>query len=333
MAWQPRPENNVAPHGRVRFNTAAMSEPAEPPRRLWRNCPVCASERGEPHFTKGSLRVVRCSRCGTIFANPVAAEFVEGGFYDRLAAPYYLAPDKLESDYAPVRFARELRLFRRFCRGGSVLDVGCSTGAFLHQIATRFPGEYTMLGTDVAGPALDYAESRGVPVLRMPFLEHDFGGQRFDAVTFWAVLEHLSEPRRFLAKAASILKPAGHGFVLVPNMNSLAVRCLGTRYRYIMDEHLNYFTAGTLRRLVAQERAFTIAALKSTHFNPVVLWEDRRGGRDRVPEAERARLLKRTTAWKQRPALAPVRWIYAGVERILGRFRLADNLVMVLRRR
>jgi 2-polyprenyl-3-methyl-5-hydroxy-6-metoxy-1,4-benzoquinol methylase len=267
------------------------------------------------------------------FANPVETQFVEGAFYDRLAAPYYLSPDKLESDYAPVRFARELRLFRRYCDQGAVLDVGCSTGAFLYQLAHRFPANYTTLGADVAGPALDCAESRGVPVLRTAFLEHDFGEQRFDAVTFWAVLEHLTEPGKFLAKAAVLLKPAGHCFVLVPNMNSLAVRCLGTRYRYIMDEHLNYFTAGTLGRLAAQERGFAIVALKSIHFNPVVLWQDWRGDGQRVPDAKRARLLKLTTGWKQNPLLGPAKWIYGGVERILGRFRLADNLVMVLQRR
>lgn len=306
--------------------------PLTDPKCVWRECPVCGTGRGEPHFEKGSLRVVRCSSCcGMLFANPVEAQFVGGAFYDRLAVPYYLSPDKLESDYAPVRFARELRLFRRFCRGGSVLDVGCSTGAFLHQLATRFPGEYTTLGADVAGPALNYAESRGVPVLRKPFLEHD--PQPFDAVTFWAVLEHLAEPRKFLAKAAAMLKPGGHCFVLVPNMNSLAARCLGTRYRYIMDEHLNYFTPGTLLRLVAQEHGFTTSALKSTHFNPVVIWQDRHGGGQRVPDAERARLLKRTTAWKQNPLLSPARWIYAGAERVLASLGLADNLVVVLRRR
>ena len=317
-------------------NAIPLTDPigeGETAKRLWRQCPVCGTEREDPHFTKGSLRVVRCTRCGMIFSNPVETQFVAGAFYDRLAAPYYLSPDKLESDFAPVRFARELRLFRWFCRGGCVLDVGCSTGAFLHQLANRFPGDYTTLGTDVAGPALNYAESRGVTVLRTPFLEHDFGEQRFDSVTFWAVLEHLAEPRTFLAKAATLLKPGGHCFVLVPNMRSLAVRCLGTRYRYIMDEHLNYFTAATLRRLVAQERAFSVAALKSTHFNPIVLWQDWRGGAQRVPDAERARLLKRTTGWKENPLVAPVKWIYAGAERILGGFRLADNLVIVLRRR
>jgi 2-polyprenyl-3-methyl-5-hydroxy-6-metoxy-1,4-benzoquinol methylase len=268
-----------------------------------------------------------------LFANPVEPELVEGGFYDRLATSYYLSPDKLESDYAPVRFVRELRLFRRFCRSGQVLDVGCSTGAFLHQLARRFPGDYQALGTDVCGPALDYAESRGVPVLRTPFLEHDFAGRQFDAVTFWAVLEHLAEPRKFLVKAASVLKPGGYCFALVPNIHSLAARCLGTRYRYITKEHLNYFTAETMQRLVAQEPALRVVALTSTHFNPVVLWQDWRGGGQPVTEAERARLLKSTTRWKASPRLAPLGWIYAGVEWLLAGLRLGDNLAMVLRRR
>jgi len=310
-----------------------VSKNDEPIERIERHCPVCDAERTKPYLSKGPLHLVRCSQCAMLFANPVEAKYVEGAFYDRTAAPYYLSPDKLESDHAPVRFARELRLFRRFCRRGRVLDVGCSTGAFLQQLQKGFGTDYTVLGTDVSGPALAYAESRGVPVRRGPFLEHDFGAQHFAAVTFWAVLEHLAEPRRFLEKAAALLEPGGHCFVLVPNFRSLAVRLAGSRYRYLMPEHLNYFTADTLGRLVAREPMFALATLESTHFNPIVLWQDCRRRRESVPEEERARLLKQTTAWKQNAALAPLRLVYRGLERWLGALQLADNLVAVLRRR
>jgi len=269
--------------------------------------------------------------CSMLYANPAPMEFAEGSFYEQLAHPYYLSPDKLESDFTPVRFEREIRLFRRFCRTGAVLDIGCSTGAFLHQLTRQFPGSYTVLGTDVAGPALDHAESSGVPVVRTPFLEHNFGEQRFDTVTLWAVIEHLAEPLRFLDKASTLLRPGGHCFVLVPNMRSLAVRILGTRYRYIMPEHLNYFSSKTLKHLISSVPAFEIVAMTSTHFNPVVIWQDARQKTERVPDAERARLLKRTTAWKQSAKLKPVRLLYSALERFLGTLRLADNLVVVLR--
>jgi 2-polyprenyl-3-methyl-5-hydroxy-6-metoxy-1,4-benzoquinol methylase len=266
------------------------------------------------------------------YANPVDAELVNGNFYEHLAKPYYLSPEKIVSDYAEVRFARERRIFRRHCRRGRVLDVGCSTGGFLHSLNRFFPRDYDILGMDVAGPALDHAESMGVPVIRESFLETSLEPNSFDAVTFWAVLEHLDQPHAFLTQAASVLKAGGHCFVLVPNLNSLAIRLLGPRYRYVMIEHLNYFSRRTLTQLTHGIPEFEIVGHHSTHFNPVVLWQDWRSPRDRVPDAERARLLSHTTHWKESAALAPARWIYSGVEWLLGKLVLADNLVIVLRR-
>jgi 2-polyprenyl-3-methyl-5-hydroxy-6-metoxy-1,4-benzoquinol methylase len=268
-----------------------------------------------------------------VYSDPVEPELASGRFYDRLGVPFYLSPDKLESDYAPVRFERELRWFRKYCQAGAVLDVGCSTGAFLFQLKSRFPDSYSVTGTDVTGAALDHAEGRGIEVIRQSVLDYDFGERKFDAVTFWAVIEHLVEPGKFLRRAAATLKPGGHCFVLVPNLKSLAVRLLGGKYRYIMPDHVNYFTAETLKRFAAKEAAFGFVEIGSSHFNPLVILKDFRGGAERVADEERARLLKRTTAYKQNPLLKPVKWAYAAAERALGSMGLADNLFMVLQKR
>jgi 2-polyprenyl-3-methyl-5-hydroxy-6-metoxy-1,4-benzoquinol methylase len=295
-----------------------------------RDCPVCGRNDAVAWLQKGELRLVRCRLCSMIYANPAPAEFASGQYYDRAGTDYYLSPAKLESDYAAVRFERELRLFRKHCQGGAVLDVGCSSGAFLFQLNQRFPGCYQVLGTDVSGPPLDYAEGRGVAVMRGNFLEQEFGQKQFDAVTFWAVVEHLLEPKPFLAKAWSVLKPGGLCFVLVPNMKSLAARALGARYRYLYPQHLNYFTKATLTKLV--ETQFSVIAFSSTHFNPIVIWQDWRGGGKDISNHERARLLQRTTSYKQNPLLKPVKALYQLTERTLGALNLADNLVVVLRK-
>ena len=278
-----------------------------------------------------------------------------GAFYDAEGADYYLSPAKLESDYAAVRFARELKLFREFCPRGAVLDVGCGSGGFLFQLTQRFPGDYRPLGTDASSAPLDYAESRGVPVVRGNFLEMGFAspdgapvshpagaepgrpragsatGAPFDAVTFWAVAEHLAAPRTFLTKAHSLLKPQGLCFVLVPNLRSLATRWLGAKYRYVYAQHLNYFSAPTLARL-ATSTGFTVVTTRYTHFNPVVIWQDGRGGGREVSNQERGALLQRTTALKQKPWLKPVKWGYGLAEKVLATFGLADNVVLVLRK-
>jgi len=265
-----------------------------------------------------------------VYANPAPAGMASGQFYDTEGADYYLSPSKLESDYADVRFERELKLFRKFCPSGAVLDVGCGSGAFLFQLKKRWPGDYEILGTDVSGAPLDYAESRGVPVVRGSFLDQDFGGRQFDAVTFWAVIEHLAEPKRFLEKAHSVLKPGGLCIVLVPNLRSLAVRLLGAKYRYVYEQHLNYFNATTLRRLCA--KGFNVVETRFTHFNPMVIWQDWRGRGREVTNAERGELLKRTTAYKQKPWMKPMKWAYSLTEKSLATFGLADNVAMILRK-
>jgi 2-polyprenyl-3-methyl-5-hydroxy-6-metoxy-1,4-benzoquinol methylase len=299
---------------------------------VMRTCPVCEHGEARLLFVKGDLRLVCCARCGMIFANPVSSDLATGTFYDRLSASFYLSPEKLAGYYAPVRFERELALFRSFCPQGAVLDVGCSTGAFLYQLKTRFSESYSVTGMDVSGGALEHARGRGIETLPGHFLQQDFAGRRFDAITFWAVLEHLADPRRFLARAASLLAPGGCCFILVPNMNSLAVRLLGWKYRYIMPDHINYFTAASLTRLAAGEPFLKRIALRTCHFNPLVILQDWRRPHERVADEERVQLLKRTTAYKQNPWLRPLKVGYRCAERCLVAFGLADNLVMVLRK-
>lgn len=276
--------------------------------------------------------MVRCTACGMVYVNPAPAGMASGEFYDKEGAAYYLSPAKLESDYADVRFARELKLFRKFCPRGAVLDVGCGSGGFLFQLNQRWSGDYELLGTDVSGAPLDYAESRGVPVARGDFLTQDFQGRKFDAITLWAVAEHLAEPKKFLEKARALLKPDGVCLVLAPNLRSLAVRLLGANYRYVYAQHLNYFSAPTLAQL-AEGCGFTVTARRFTHFNPVVIWQDWRGGGRDVPNEARGALLQRTTALKQKPWLRPVQWGYALAEKALATAGLTDNLAMVLHRK
>lgn len=298
--------------------------------RTLRACPVCREPRRVEVGRKADLVLMRCVACGMTYLDPAVSRLADDRYYDAGGRTFYLNAGKVLSDYSPVRFERELRCFRRHVPAGRVLDVGCSTGGFLHQLKTRFPGQYQTVGTDISSEPVRHAVSQGVDARCGDFLAMDpreLG--RFAAVTFWAVLEHLLDPGAFLRHAASLLEPDGRCFVLVPNHRSLAVRLLGTKYRYVLLEHVNYFNADTLRTLCG--KGFEVVEAGSTHFNPAVLWQDATGrGRAVTPE-DRIALLQQTTAMKQSRRLAPLRPLYRGVEALLGRFQLADNLLFVLR--
>lgn len=292
-----------------------------------RRCPLCAADPPtHPSLRKNHLALVRCPRCSLVYANPLPPESHQS-HYDNLGRPFYLSPDKLAGDYASVRFERELTWLRRFCPAGEVLDVGCSTGAFLHQLNHRFPGSYQPTGIEISRAALQHARQQGLNVIDASLLDHDFGSRRFDAITFWAVLEHLPDPAAFLRRASNLLRPGGHCLVLVPNWNSLARRLLGTRYRYILAQHVNYFTRRTLADSLRRHGHFEVLTQGGSHFNPMVLWQDwRRGNSEEVPDAERAALLARTTRMKQSSWLKPARILLHLAESLLATAGLADNL-------
>jgi hypothetical protein len=69
------------------------------------------------------------------------------------------------------------------------------------------------------------------------------------------------------------------------------------------------------------------------HFNPIVIWQDWRGGGKDISNRDRAALLQRTTSYKQNSLLRPLKSLYSLTEKMLGALNLADNLVVVLRRK
>lgn len=84
--------------------------------------------------------------------------------------------------------------------GTSVLDVGCGDGGMLRYLKDRKPG-LRELGIDVSTVAVQRARDRGVNA-RTTTLEsvaerHPDGGS-YDYVIMSEVLEHLSEPERFV---------------------------------------------------------------------------------------------------------------------------------------
>ena len=149
-----------------------------------------------PIFRKANSGSCAARTCGMIYANPVPAQFASGQHYDGLGAEYYLSPAKLESDYAAGAVRARATALPKALPGGAVLDVGCSSGAFLYQLRPALPGLLRgarhgreRCAAGVCGVARGPCRARAISC------EQPFAGRKFDAVTFWAVLEHLLEPR------------------------------------------------------------------------------------------------------------------------------------------
>jgi hypothetical protein len=89
--------------------------------------------------------------------------------------------------------------------------------------------------------------------------------------------------------------------------------------------HLNYFTAESLGSLLDKE-GFQLAYHETQSINPIVILGDLRGVK--VSTQLFIHDYERTHIFKSNPLLAPLRWVYAGVDRLLRLTGLGDLLLV-----
>jgi SAM-dependent methyltransferase len=180
--------------------------------------------------------VVACAGCGLGFVNPRPA-FEEMGRYYPAAFYQFFDEDRA---FQERRYAIEAS-FLDGVPPGRLLDVGCANGDFPRFMRTR---GWSVEGVEVS------ANSKAIddfPVYRQAFPAIPVDEPRYDAVTAWAVLEHVHDPMAYFRKVGRVLRPGGRFAFLVTNFDSLASRRL---YREDVPRHLYFFTEATVRRFL-----------------------------------------------------------------------------------
>ncbi len=234
-------------------------------------CNLCGSAQSEEVYTltdtlykvPGEFVLRRCTTCGLMYLSPRPSPQKIGDYYPAA----YTAHQRIatEDERLPLmRWMRNRKLIKRrrmIERHGDhslgrVLDVGCATGLFLHEMQL---GGWQAVGVEPSASAAEYARQRfGLEVFQGMLGDAPFPAASFDVITFWDVLEHTFSPADDLVKAAQLTRPGGLVVITVPNWDSFDRRPLG-RFWIGLDcpRHLHVFTRPTLQSLL--ERAgFTV---------------------------------------------------------------------------
>jgi SAM-dependent methyltransferase len=128
--------------------------------------------------------------------------------FDEIAAVYDESlPPHVVEHYLRKRTAFVLGLRS----GGSVLDVGCGTGALARRLAAA---GYQVTGADPSEGMLDVMRERSpeLRAVRASGTELPFEGDSFDVVLSVATFHHIAEPdavRRTLAEMTRVSRPGG----------------------------------------------------------------------------------------------------------------------------
>jgi len=176
-------------------------------------------------------------------------ETVETAMYTHGYAGY--RPDPRFVDTA-TRVTRT-ELVTRVPPPASVLDVGCGAGDFM-MVAKELG--YTVEGIDISEASSEICRSRGLTARAGNFLTEEFDG-KFDLITMWDVVEHLTDPASFLRRARSLLTDRGYVFAKIPGFGDLSVD-LSNRWPRVAGtllgapSHVQFFDRESLSTLLSR---------------------------------------------------------------------------------
>lgn len=186
------------------------------------------------------IEVVQCPACGHVQLN----HDLEADYYD----DYFMGSREPKTLYS-ARVDQADGLVRTFqLQGKRVCDVGGGEGTFCGLLQER---GCLMSAIEPSARQRSALVATGVRVLGPYMTATSFPEHRgtFDAFVTTQVLEHVPDPNDFIRGCRNLLKPGGVGLIEIPSLEMLLEHA---RFADIFPDHVSYWSATTLRHLLAR---------------------------------------------------------------------------------
>ncbi len=210
-----------------------------------RPCPLCGGQELRLVFYPP---LARCRRCGLVFRTEYEVRRARPDDHQRVQGRRSVLYREFLARYRPVP------------GGNRLLDVGCGTGEFLRL--ARAAG-WDVLGVEIAEEAVGAARAAGLPIRPGSLASLRLPDTSFQVITFWDVLDWVSDPMEQAREANRLLVSGG---ILMLRVRNLAFhsavyrlsRLVGWWPRLALPLARQYvfhqvsFNASTLRRILAE---------------------------------------------------------------------------------
>lgn len=220
-------------------------------------CPSCKISQTKFLEKVGNYKIYHCPNCELDFPNPMESPSRE--WYEKTLV------DKTAMIRPQVWGKWQKQIYNFFIEkeklGRTLLDIGSGDGVFLNMARGK--------GYQVAGIefnrilALEAEQNFKLKIYPMSLenFHKQFPRETFDAITFFEVLEHMSNPDQFISTVKNHLNPNGYIALSVPNRDRS--RLSSKRYPTwdFPPHHFTWWSANALKYFLTM-RGFQIIELK-----------------------------------------------------------------------
>lgn len=240
-------------------------------------CIVCGSSQFEPFLvckdytvSQENFNIVSCKSCGFKFTNPRPENSVIGDYYK---AEEYVSHsnttkgvvNKLYHSVRNYTLKQKLKLISSYVSRGTMLDYGCGTGMFLTVCKNDGWETYGMEPDD---NARKMSIEKGLDVFSDKDKVSDrIADKKFNAITLWHVLEHVTDMEATLSFFKSKLNDDGVLIIAVPNHVSYDAQYYKEFWAaYDVPRHLHHFDINSMTSLV-EKAGFKFKESKPMKFD------------------------------------------------------------------
>lgn len=179
------------------------------------NCPFCKA----PSSIQISIDLYKCNKCSLVFnVNCKSLSYDRDYFISEYQEQYgktYLEDFDNIYKLSSYRLDKILKLLKVKNKNKSILDIGSATGFFLK--AAKDKGIKKLKGIEISSFASKYCiENFGIDVIQSSF-ENSEISEKFDIITSWFFIEHLSDPLKSIERIYDTLNDGGIFALAVPS--------------------------------------------------------------------------------------------------------------------
>lgn len=213
-------------------------------------------------------RLVRCTRCGIIFSNPILS-------LDRINSLYFKSDFNYdcESGYLKKTYFKYFKkyLLTQDVKSKKILEIGCGNGFFLQELKDN--GIKNVYGIEPGKSSVEKSRVSIKNNIKIDILRYGlFPKESFDIILCFHTLDHIPDPNKFLEIAYSLLKKEGKIFFIVHNTNGLSVKLLNEKSPIFDIEHIYLFNNKNLKQIFEHNKFKTSQVFDISNTYPIRYW-------------------------------------------------------------
>ncbi|MGI6341874.1 MAG: class I SAM-dependent methyltransferase [Bacteroidales bacterium] len=194
------------------------------------NCPICNNDKlsewlktKDYFLTNEEFVITQCDDCGFKFTNPQPEE---ENLYKYYETENYISHSqknqsgvisKLYNFVKIFNTKNKYRTIKKYSDKGSLLDIGAGNGYFANYMKNK---NWLVDGVEPNSTARKYAQDNFSIELKDEDFLNKTEAEKYDVITMWHVLEHVSKLNERIEQISRLIKQNGKIFIAVPNINS-----------------------------------------------------------------------------------------------------------------